>query len=146
MDQVDAVEHLGATRAGTCLRNAEELLVLWRLSYPGTDSMGIGIAYHLLIYPPQFVYEFVVELGYSVSHRAMFNLESDARMLRCVTTFSGTYDLEVNRGPTEGGEAHVPALAGGVLELEEKLGRMKAVPIGICADAHGGSWGPWALR
>jgi len=71
MDEVDAVEHLGACGAGTCLRDAEELLVLHlgvRYDIDGgfihIIELGLrNLTYNFFIDPANLVNKFVVKLG-----------------------------------------------------------------------------------
>lgn len=48
-----------------------------------------------------------------------------------MTTVCGTHYLEVDGGPAEGGEAQIPAVAEGVLELEQEVGGTETIPVGM---------------
>jgi hypothetical protein len=64
VDEVDAVQHLGAGRAGQRLADAEQLLVLAAVSQSEVDgciSQG-SETHHLLIDPFQLAHKLVVEL------------------------------------------------------------------------------------
>lgn len=84
MDQVDAVQHLGASRTGEGLSDAEQLLVLF-VSVSLCSICRATQAYNLLIDPSQFVNEFIMELVSSVKARKIArvsvsnNLEVDRR-------------------------------------------------------------------
>jgi hypothetical protein len=65
MDQIDAIEHLCAGRAGDGLTNAEELLVL--PAYIALSQLlplcRVSVkTHHLLVNPLRFVDKFVAEL------------------------------------------------------------------------------------